>query len=392
MRIARRLQELPPYPFAEISRLKSKAIAEGVDLLDFGIGDPDLPTPPHIVDALCAAAHDPTTHQYDETGTGTPEFRRAVADYCSDRYGFDCDPKSEILRLIGSKDGIAHLSWALVDPRDIVLVPDPGYAVYKTGATFVGATPYTLPLAPDRGYLPDLDAIPVETAQRARVLWLNYPNNPLAATANEAFFERVVAFAGKYDIIVAHDFAYAEVAFDGYRPVSFLSVSGAKEVGIEFHSLSKSYRMTGWRVGFAVGNPEIIAALAKVKSNVDSGVFLAVQRAAVAALTGPQECIAEMRAVYQKRRDLFVDGMAEIGWKIPRPAATFYVWAPIPPGFDNGQEVATALLKECGILCTPGSAYGQGGDQFVRFSLTVQGGQAEEKIREACRRIRTKIL
>ncbi|MDQ2732725.1 MAG: LL-diaminopimelate aminotransferase [Armatimonadota bacterium] len=392
MHIARRLQELPPYPFAEIGRLKAQAIADGVDLLDFGIGDPDLPTPTHIVDALCDAVRDPATHQYDESGAGIPEFRRAAAAYCGERYGFEPDPNSEVLRLIGSKDGIAHLPWAVVDSGDIVLVPDPGYAVYKVGASFVGATPHFLPLTAERNYLPDLDSIPDDVARKARVLWLNYPNNPLAATADEAFFERVVHFAQKNDVIVAHDFAYAEVAFDGYKPVSFLSIPGAKEVGIEFHSLSKSYRMTGWRLGFAVGNKDLIKTLGQLKSNIDSGVFTAIQRAGVAAMSGPQDCITEMRSIYQKRRDLFVDTLAGMGWKIPRPLATFYVWAPIPDRFQTGGELATALLRDCGILCTPGSAYGSGGEKFVRFSMTVQGGGAEEKIQEACRRIQKHIL
>jgi LL-diaminopimelate aminotransferase len=392
LHIARRLQDLPPYPFAEISRLKAVAISEGVDLLDFGIGDPDLPTPAHIVDALCEAARDPATHQYDETGTGTPEFRQAAADYCIQRYGFECDPNTEVLRLIGSKDGIAHLPWAIVDSGDVVLVPDPGYAVYKVGASFVGAQPWLMPLLPDRGYLPDLDAIPEEVARRARVMWLNYPNNPLAATADEMFFDRVIAFARQYDIIVAHDYAYAEVAFDGYRPVSFLSRPGAKDVGVEFHSLSKSFRMTGWRLGFAVGNRDVLRALNQLKSNVDSGVFMAIQRAGVAAMSGPQDCITEMQTVYQARRDLLIDTLGQMGWQIPKPRATFYVWAPIPERYQSGQQLATALLRDCGILCTPGSAYGTCGEKFVRFSLTVQGGQADEKIREACRRIQEHIL
>ena len=390
MQIADRLLRTPPYPFAELAKLKAEAKAQGVDLIDFGIGDPDLPTPEHIVEAAIAGVRDPVTHQYDETGKGLPEFRQAVAGWYQRRFGVAMDPDREVLRLIGAKEGLAHLAWTVLNPGDIALVPDPGYPVYRTASDFAGAEVHYVPLEAGAGYVPDLDAIPVESVTRARLLWLCYPNMPTTAVAERDFFQRVVEFAYDNNLLVCLDMAYSELAYDGYRPGSLLQVEGAKEIAIEMHSLSKTYNMTGWRLGFAVGNPEAITALEKMKSNLDSGAFLAIQYAGVAALSGPQDCVERMRAVYQQRRDLLVDGLAEIGWQIPKPKATCYVWAPVPAGYSSA-SLAETLLRDARVLATPGSAYGKHGEGYVRFSLTVQGGRPEERIVEAVACIKEKV-
>jgi LL-diaminopimelate aminotransferase len=390
MQIADRLLRTPPYPFAELARLKAKARGEGVDIIDFGIGDPDRPTPDHIVSALCEAAHDPVTHQYDETGKGLPAFRQAVASWYAQRFGPSLDPDREVLRLIGAKEGLAHLAWAVLNPGDIALVPDPAYPVYRVASMFTGAEVHLMPLSQDRGYLPDLEAIPADLLSRARLMYLCYPNMPTGAVAEADFYRRLVGFARDKDLLVCLDMAYSELYYDGRRPQSLLQIEGAKDVAIEIHSLSKTYNMTGWRLGFAVGNAQALDALEKMKSNVDSGVFLAIQRAAVAALSGPQDCTDAMRAVYQQRRDLLVDGLASIGWEVPRPRATCYVWAPVPNGY-TAAGLAEALLRDAGVLVTPGSAYGSYGEGYVRFSLTVQGGNPEERIREAVARIKEKV-
>lgn len=390
MQIADRLLKTPPYPFAELARLKAKAKAEGVDLIDFGIGDPDLPTPAHIVQAAIAAAQDPATHQYDETGKGLPEFRQAAAGWYQRRFGVSLDPDAEVLRLIGVKEGLAHLAWAVLNPGDVVLVPDPAYPVYKVASAFAGAEPYFLPLREADGYLPDLAAIPADVVARARLLFLCYPNMPTGAAAPREFLSRLVEFARGKNLLVCLDMAYSELTFDGERSQSLLQVEGGKEVGIEMHSLSKTFNMTGWRIGFAVGHPEALNALEKMKSNVDSGAFLAIQRAGAAALSNSQDCVARMRATYQTRRDLLVDRLAQIGWMIPKPKATCYVWAPVPKGYTSA-SLAETLLRDAGVLCTPGSAYGQHGEGYVRFSLTVQGGRPEERIVEAVSRIKEKV-
>ncbi len=390
MQIADRLLKTPPYPFAELARLKAKAKAEGVDLIDFGIGDPDLPTPAHIVKAAIAAAQDPVTHQYDETGKGLPEYRQAAAGWYQRRFGVSLNPDTEVLRLIGAKEGLAHLAWAVLNPGDIVLVPDPGYPVYKVASTFAGAEPYFMPLRAEDGYLPDFAAIPADVVARARLLFLCYPNMPTGATAPREFLARVVDFARGRNLLVCLDMAYSELTFDGEQSQSLLQVEGGREVGIEMHSLSKTFNMTGWRIGFAVGHPEALNALEKMKSNVDSGAFLAIQRAGTAALNDSQDCVAQMCAVYQKRRDLLVDGLAQIGWVIPKPKATCYVWAPVPVGYTSA-SLAETLLRDARVLCTPGTAYGQYGEGYVRFSLTVQGGRPEERIVEAVSRIREKV-
>jgi len=390
MQVAARLLKTPPYPFAELARLKAAALADGVDLIDFGIGDPDRPTPAHIVEALRKAAAEPATHQYDETGKGLPEFRQAVVSWYQDRFGPRLDPGTEVLRLIGAKEGLSHLAWAVLTPGDVALAPDPGYPVYKVASMFAGAETHFLPLHEGAGYLPDLDAIPGDVLKRARLVYLCYPHMPTGALAGIDFYRKLVDFARAHNLLVCLDMAYSELYFDGCIPESLLQVEGAKEVAIEMHSLSKTYNMTGWRIAYAVGNPTALNALEKLKSNVDSGAFLAIQKAAVAALSGPQDCVEEMRATYQQRRDLLIDGLAEAGWRIPKPKATCYVWAPVPKGYTSAR-LAEALLQEAGVLSTPGSAYGACGEGYVRFSLTVQGGRPEARIREAVARIREKV-
>ena len=390
MQVADRLLRTPPYPFAELGRLKRKAIEEGVDLIDFGIGDPDQPTPEHIVEALREAARDPITHQYDETGKGLPELLAAFSAWYRGRFGVELDPGREVLRLIGAKEGLAHVAWTVLNPGDVALVPDPGYPVYKVAAMFAGAEVHFMPLREEGGYLVDLEAIPRDLAQRARLMYLCYPQMPTGAVAEAEFYRKLVEFARERDVLVCLDMAYSELSYDGYRTQSLLQVKGAKEVAIEIHSVSKTYNMTGWRLGFAVGNGEAVDALEKLKSNVDSGVFLAVQRAGAAALSGPQDCVDQMRQIYQRRRDLLVDGLAAVGWRIPKPKATCYVWAPVPEGYTSA-GLAETLLRDAGVLVTPGSAYGKMGEGYVRFSLTVEGERQEDRIREAVARIREKV-
>ena len=379
MQFAERIEKLPPYLFAEISRKIAEKRAQGVDVVTFGIGDPDIPTPPHVIDALVEAARDPANHRYPET-EGLPELRRAVTGWYERRFGLSFDPEREVLTLIGSKEGIGHVALCFIDPGDLALVPDPGYPVYGVGTLFAGGEPYYLPLREENGFLPDLDAVPADVARRAKLLWLNYPNNPTGAVAEIDFFERVVAFARRYELAVCHDGPYSEVAFDGYRPVSFLQAPGAREVGVEFHSLSKSYNMTGWRVGMAVGNAEMIDALTRVKSNLDSGVPQAVQRMAIAALEGPQDCIDEHNAIYQRRRDRLVETLRAMGLTVEPPKASLYVWARVPQG-RTSVEFATRLLDDVGVVVTPGIGYGEAGEGYVRLSLTIPDDRLEEGLR-----------
>ena len=378
-RFADRIEKLPPYLFAQISKKVAAKKAQGIDVISFGIGDPDLPTPPHIVDALCDAARDPANHRYPET-EGLPEFRQAVSRWYDRRFGLTLDPDKEVLSLIGSKEGIGHIALCFIDPGDVALVPDPSYPVYEIGTMFAGGSSYRLPLSEDRGFLPDLDAVPADVASRAKVLWLNYPNNPTGAVADTEFFERVVAFAKKHDVAVCHDGPYSEVAYDGYRPVSFLQAKGAMDVGIEFHSLSKSYNMTGWRIGMAVGNAKIIDALMRVKSNIDSGVAQAVQRMAIAALEGPQDCIAQHNAIYQRRRDRVVEALRGLGLRVTPPKASLYVWAKVPDGMTSA-GFAERLLDEAAVIVTPGNGYGECGEGYVRLSLTLPDDRVDEGLR-----------
>jgi LL-diaminopimelate aminotransferase len=378
-RVAARLRALPPYLFARIDELKQEQLARGVDVIDLGIGDPDLPTPPHVVAALQQAAPRPEHHRYPSYA-GMLELRRAAARFCQRRFGVELDPATEVLALIGSKEGIAHLPVALVDPGDVVLCPDPGYPVYATGTRFVGGEPYLLPLRRERGFLPDLGAIPPDVAARAKVLWVNYPNNPTAALAPRSFYQELVAFARRHDIVIASDLAYSEMYFEGEPPASILEIPGAREVAIEFHSLSKTYNMTGWRVGFAAGNKELVGALGKVKTNVDSGVFEAVQQAAIAALSGDQACVEEMRRVYLERREVLCGGLAAAGFDVLTPKASFYCLIAVPSGFTS-LEYAGKLLEEAGVVATPATGFGAHGEGFVRLTLCAEKARLEEAVR-----------
>jgi LL-diaminopimelate aminotransferase len=379
---AKRLQALPPYLFAEMDRLKQEQVKKGADIISLGIGDPDLPTPPHIIQALAQAAADPANHQYPSY-EGMPAFRKAVANWYRSRFGVTLDPATEVLSLIGSKEGIGHLSLAFVNPGDVVLVPDPAYPVYQAGTIFASGEAHPMPLTRERGFLPDLDAIPTQVLKRARILWLNYPNNPTGAVAPREFLARAVEFAGRHRLILAHDAPYSELAYDGYRPESILSISGAKEVAVEFHSLSKTYNMTGWRVGFAVGNAEILKGLGRVKTNLDSGVFQAVQEAGIAALTGPQQCVADNCRIYQERRDVLVESLRGMGFAVDAPKATFYLWVPVPKGFTS-KSFSLEILAKAGIVLTPGSGFGAAGEGYVRATFTVN----VDRIREAVERIK----
>ncbi|MDD5559468.1 LL-diaminopimelate aminotransferase [Candidatus Methylomirabilis sp.] len=376
--VAQRLSKLPPYLFAEIDRLKQDAIRRGMDIINLGIGDPDLPTPPHIIRRMQEASADPRHHQYPSY-EGMLSFRQAVADWYSKRFGVTLDPETEVLSLIGSKEGIGHIPLAFVDPGGIVLIPDPGYPVYQAGTVFAEGVPYFMPLTRERSFLPDLDAIPSEVLKKARIMFLNYPNNPTAAVAPRAFFAEAVDFARKHRLILCHDAAYSEMAYDGYLPESLLAVEGAKDVAIEYHSLSKTYNMTGWRIGFAVGCREVLSGLGRIKTNLDSGVFQAVQEAAIAALSGPQECVEAMRATYRERRDALVDGLSALGFAVEKPKATFYVWIGVPRGRTSA-SLASALLAETGIVMTPGTGFGRYGEGYIRAALTVDVSRIKEAV------------
>jgi LL-diaminopimelate aminotransferase len=373
------MDHLPPYLFARIDEMKAEQIKKGVDIIDLGVGDPDLPTPAHVVDALCTAARDPNNHHYPSYA-GMPEFRSAVADWYRSRFGVNLDPAKEVLTLMGSKDGIAHLAEAFVNPDDYVLAPSPGYPVYRTSTLFAEGRVHEMPLRAKNAFLPNLEKIPRKVLKKARVMFLNYPNNPTAANAPPEFFREVVDFATDHEILVVHDNPYSEIAFDGYQAPSFLSTKGAMEIGIEMHSLSKTYNMTGWRIGMACGDADIIAGLGRVKTNVDSGVFNAVQHAGIAALKGPQDCIKQACDTYQERRDVLVKGLREIGFDVPMPKATFYVWMPV----EDCMSYAGKLLTGAGVVATPGVGFGDGGDGYVRFAIT----RSVDRIKEAVERIR----
>ncbi len=380
--LAQRIRALPPYLFADIDRKKVELRKQGKDLIDLGIGDPDRPTPPHVVAALQQAATHTPYHRYPSY-EGMATFREAAAKFYAERFGVrGLDPEKEVVALIGSKEGIGHFPVAFVDPGDLVLVPDPGYPVYATWTRFVGGEVHYVRLRRENGFLPDLSAIPEEVARRAKLLWINYPNNPTAALASRDFYRRVVEFALEYDIIVASDLAYSEVYYDE-PPPSFLEVDGARECGIEFHSLSKTYNMTGWRIGFAVGNAQLVAGLGKVKTNVDSGAFEAVQAAAVAAITSPQDCVEEMRRVYRERMNALVSGLKEAGFDVLDPRATFYCLIANPAGLSSA-DFATRLLTEAGVVATPANGFGPGGEGYVRLTVCAP----IERIKEAVGRIR----
>ncbi len=375
---SQRLKALPPYLFVELDRLKAEAVAQGVDVIDLGIGDPDLPTPPHIVEAAIEALKKPENHHYPSS-VGMLAFREAVASWLKKRFGLNVDPQKEIVTLIGSKEGIAHFPLAFIDPGDIVLVPTPAYPVYHIGTLFAQGQTYFMPLYEKNGFLPDLEALPPEILKKAKILWLNYPNNPTSAVADLDFFKQVVAFAQKHQLIVAHDAAYTELYFEDFIPPSILQVEGAQEVAIEFHSLSKTYCMTGWRIGFAVGNQHLIEGLTKVKNNVDSGVFQAVQEAGIAALSGDQACVENFRQTFKGRRDVVIEGLKKLGFDLHPPLATFYVWAKVPEGYTSA-DFSAKLLKEAGIVVTPGHGFGDPGEGYFRIALTVDQKRLEEAI------------
>jgi LL-diaminopimelate aminotransferase len=375
---ADRLKRLPPYLFQEIDRLKAELVAKGVDVINLGVGDPDLPTPKHIIEELSRAAHDPANHQYPSY-SGMHEFNGSVARWYRRRFGVDLDAANEVLTLIGSKEGIAHLPLAFINPGDLALVPSPAYPVYHITTAFAGGESYFMPLSRENRFLPDLKAIPADIARRAKLIFINYPNNPTGATAERDFYLEVIDFAREYGLMVCHDAAYTEMAFDGYRPMSFLELPGAKDIGIEFHSLSKTYNMTGWRLGFAVGNARMIDGLGQIKSNIDSGAFNAVQFAGIAALEGDQGCVAEMQSIYRDRRNTLIGGLRKIGLNPEMPKATFYVWCPIPAKYKS-KEFTALLLREAGIVTTPGSGFGEPGEGYVRLALTVSKGRIEEAV------------
>ncbi len=373
-----RIQALPPYLFARIERKIQEAKEKGIDIISLGIGDPDQPTPGFVIDKIVEQVKNPLNHQYPSS-VGMLEYRSAVADWYRKRYHVDIDPKTEVVTLIGSKEGIANVNYCYVNPGDINLVPDPGYPVYGIGTLLAGGEPYYMPLTKENKFLPDLEAIPEEVAKRAKILWINYPNNPTGAVATLEFFRKVVAFAKRHDLLVCHDHAYSEVAFDGYQPPSFLEAEGAKEVGIEFNSLSKPFNMTGWRIGWAAGNAQVIETLGRYKSNVDSGAFQAVQYAGMAGLLSDLSSIEKMKRIYTERRDILIDGLNSMGWNLEKPQATFYVWAPVPKGYTSAEFTET-VLEKAGVIITPGNGYGSYGEGYFRMSLTIETNLIEKAL------------
>ena len=380
--VATRIKTLPPYLFAAIDKMKQAAIARGVDIINLGIGDPDLPTPAPIIESLAQAAKNPKPHQYPSY-EGMLSFRKAVADWYQRRFGVKLDAADEVLTLIGSKEGIGHIHLAFVDPGDVVLVPSPGYPVYPVGTSFCGGVSHLMPLTKANGFLPDLNAIPKEVARKAKLMWLNSPNNPTSVVMTKEYFTRVVAFAQEHQIIVCHDAAYSEIYYDGQRPASFMEVDGAKDVGVEFHSLSKTYNMTGWRLGFAVGHKEVLAGLGKVKSNLDSGVFEAVQAAGITALGLDDAVTNTIRKTYQERRDTLIPGLKQLALEVDAPPAAFYVWVAVPKGYTSASFTAH-LLEKAGIVTTPGNGFGAPGEGYIRMTVCT----SKDRLAEAVERIK----
>jgi LL-diaminopimelate aminotransferase len=379
---SRRLEELPPYLFLEIDKAKRKARQEGRDIIDFGVGDPDQPTPQFVIESLYKAANDPANHRY-ALDQGMPALRLAISDWYRKRFSVSLEPESEILPLIGSKEGIAHFPLAFLNNGDYSLVPDPCYPPYKGGTIFAGGRVLLTPLLEKNDFLPDIKKIPEAKLKKAKIIYLNYPNNPTGATCEKDFYGSVIEFARRHSLIVISDLAYSEMSYDGYRPPSILEVEGAKDVAVEFHSLSKTYNMTGWRVGWACGNKSLVAGLAKVKSNVDSGIFSAIQIAATVALQADDSHVQKMCRIYQARRDILVDGLNSLGWKIKKPRASFYVWAKIPRG-KQSIGFAGEILERANIIVTPGIGFGKYGEGYIRFALTVN----EDRIKEALDRLK----
>ncbi len=375
--LSKRLLTLPPYPFAEIDKKKKQAIADGKDIISFGVGDPDMPTPKHIIEAGQAGMANPLNHQYP-FGAGLMQFRIAVAEWYLKRFKVELDPQTEIHSCIGSKDGLSHCHFAFVDPGDVVLIPDPGYPVYNTGTIFSDGQPYFLPLKKENNFLPDLNSIPKEILNKAKILFLNSPNNPTASVMDKRYFKEAVGLATRYGFIIVHDAAYSEIYYEE-PPISFLEIPGAKNVGLEFHSCSKTYNMTGWRIGWFCGRADLVSAIGKVKDNFDSGVFQAVQNAGTAALRGPQDEVQKLRSMYKERRDLLVPALKKLGLIANNPSATFYVWAENPKGYKSAQ-VVEKLIEEASVVITPGTAFGPSGEGYVRFALTTSKERIEQAI------------
>ncbi len=380
--VATRIKTLPPYLFAAIDKMKQEAIARGVDIINLGIGDPDLPTPDPIIDSLARAAKNAKHHQYPSY-EGMLAFRTAVADWYKRRFNVTLNPADEVLTLIGSKEGIGHIHLAFVDPGDIVLVPSPGYPVYPVGTSFCGGVSHIMPLTKANGFLPDLTAIPKDVAKKAKLMWLNSPNNPTSVIMTKDYFKRAIEFAQEHQIIICHDAAYSEIYYDGKRPASFMEVEGAKDVGVEFHSLSKTYNMTGWRIGFAVGNKTVLAALGKVKSQLDSGVFEAVQAAGITALGLDDSVTDGIRKIYQERRDTIIPGLKQLGLDVEAPPAAFYIWVAVPQGYTSASFTAY-LLEKAGIVTTPGNGFGAPGEGYIRMTVCT----SKERLAEAVERIK----
>ena len=373
---AQRLGRIPPYLFAEIDRKVQEKKRAGVDVISLGIGDPDLPTPKRIVSVLQEAAADPANHRY-ASYFGLTELRESIAGWYRQRFDVGLDAGTEILPTLGSKDGISHAPLALVDPGDVVLAPDPGYTPYATGAIMAGGDPYVMPLTVENGWLPDLDSIPVDVAQRAKLMWLNYPNNPTGAVAGREFLQRAVEFCSRHEIVLCHDAPYSEICFDGYRPLSLFEIPGAKEVGLEFHSLSKTFNMTGWRIGWVCGRADLVGLIGQLKTNIDSGIFQAVQWAAIEALNGGEEETRAACEIYARRHRLVADTLNSLGWSIKPPRATFYVWAPVPKGYDS-IGFAGLVLDQVGVNITPGVGFGAHGEGYFRLSVTAPDARLEE--------------
>lgn len=377
-RAARRITGLPPYLFAELDKRVAAKRAEGADVISFGIGDPDFPTPPHIVQALKVAADDPTTHNYPSY-SGLPALRDAIAAWMQRRFGVSLDPATEVLPIWGSKEGIVHLPWAMIDDGDVALCADPGYPPYDTSIRLAGGEPVSLLLSPDDGFLPRLSEVPDGVAQRTKLMFLDYPSNPTGATCDLSFFEEAVDFGRRHDVLIAHDAAYSEVTFDGYTAPSVLQVDGAKDVAVEIHSFSKTYNMTGWRIGWICGNADAIEALGRLKTNLDSGIFNAIQRAGIAALEGPMDFLHEQLGIIAARRDRAVDGLRDAGLEATKPRGSFYLWVPVPDG-ESSTSFATRLLDEAAVVVAPGNGYGERGEGYVRFSLTLADHELDEGI------------
>jgi LL-diaminopimelate aminotransferase len=387
---SKRLDMIPPYLFAEISRVKAEAIASGADIIDLGIGDPDLPTPMPVIEALCKSAHSPSTHRYDETPRGWASFLQAASDWYLREFGVSIDPSGEICQLIGSKEGLAHLAWTYIDPGDVAIVPNPGYTVYRVNTLMAGGEVFETPLIEENGFLPLIEDIPSDVARRAKLFYVCYPHNPTGATATRGFYEKLVRFCKEYDILLVNDMAYATVAYDGFKNPTVLQIDGAQEIAIEFHSLSKMFNMTGWRLGFALGNADAVQNLQRLKSNIDSKQFPAIAEAGAHALSSVDN--TETISMYQRRRDYLCDGLNSIGWNVTKPKATFYVWARVPNGTMSSAEFCAEMLRRANIVMIPGNGYGEQGEGYVRMSLTLLGDHQGERFQEAVQRIKNSGL